>query len=188
MKVIKLHKNPVLNDRQVVKQLKAENREMQHLVYQYYAPNMLSVCRQYIKDLQHAEDVLLNGFLKVFTKINTYNQKGSFEGWIRKIMINECISYLRIKKNTFITDKFKDKPIAEEETQKRINTDKIQLAIDALKPELRLVFNLFVIEEYKHKEIAEILNITENASKLRYRKAKQQIKKSLKNKKSQYGK
>jgi len=188
LKVIKLHKNTILNDTEVVKQLIANNREIQHLVYTFYAPKMLSVCRQYINDFQHAEEVMLNGFLKVFTKINTYNQKGSFEGWIRKIMINECISYIRIKKNTFITDEFKDKPIAEEETQKRINTDEIQLAIDTLKPELRLVFNLFVIEEYKHKEIAEILNITENASKLRYKKAKQQIKKSLENKKLHYGK
>ena len=169
MKVIKLHNN--FNDKQTIKRLCKQDREIQQQVYTFYAPKMLSVCRQYIKDSHQAEEVLLNGFLKVFTKISSFNQKGSFEGWIRKIMVNECISFLRIKKNVFITHEYKEEIIDNpDEQEKIINSDYLQKIIDELKPDLRIVFNLFVIEECKHKEIAKMLNISENASKLRFKK------------------
>ncbi len=186
MKVISLHKKA--KQKNWISNLQKNNRETQHQVYTYFAPKMLGVCRQYIKDLQQAEEVLLNGFLKVFTKINSFNDKGSFEGWIRRIMINECINYLRVKKNIFISDKYKKEVIVNNEEEKSINTSYLQQQIDALKPELRIVFNLYVIEEYKHKEIAEMLQITENASKLRYRKAKQFLQKNINKKQLHYGK
>lgn len=187
MKVIKLHKH--FDNKQTIALLCKQDREMQHQVYTFYAPKMLGVCRQYIKDLQQAEEVMLNGFLKVFTKINSYSQKGSFEGWIRKIMVNECISFLRVKKNVFKTESYKDEIIEEDTTQDPIiNSDYLQKIIDELKPDLRIVFNLFVTEEYKHKEIAKMLNITKNASKLRYRKAKQFLQKKIQLKKTHYGK
>ncbi len=189
MKVISLHTN--YGNKKIIRQLQQNNREVQHKVYTYYAPKMLGVCRQYIKDLQQAEEVLLNGFLKVFTKINSYSGKGNFEGWIRRIMVNECISFLRVKKNIFlIDDNFNELDIqgTEIEEMNEQNPDYIQQLIDNLKPELRVVFNLFVIEEYKHKEIAELLNISENASKLRYRKAKQELQEQIKSKSLYYGK
>jgi len=189
LKVISLHNNIYSNN--IILKLRDNNREAQHQVYTFYAPKMLGVCRQYINDIHHAEEVLLNGFLKVFTKINSYNNKGSFEGWIRRIMVNECISYLRVKKNAFVTSDYKDEAIFEEEDTQEIDTTTInylQQLVDNLKPELRIVFNLFVIEEYKHKEIAEMLSITENASKIRLRKAKQKLREQVQLKNKHYGK
>ncbi|CAI8357645.1 MAG: ECF RNA polymerase sigma factor SigW [Polaribacter sp. SA4-10] len=93
MKIIKLHTNQTL----LIKKAVDSNSEAQKQLFDQYSPKMLGVCRQYVKDLHHAEDLLLQGFLKVFTNLATYKNKGSFEGWIRRIMVNTCISYLRKK-------------------------------------------------------------------------------------------
>lgn len=171
MKVINLHKKDY--SQEAINLLKKQNRDAQQMIYTKYAPKMLSVCRQYVKDLQHAEEVMLNGFFKVFTKIEKFESKGSFEGWIRRIMINESLSFLRLKKRLVFIE---DDSYFEEETLLEIEEDetvsKLQNLVDNLKTDLKVVFNLYVVEEYKHKEIAKILEITENASKLRYRKAK----------------
>ena len=98
-KVIKIN-----NDSQLIKQSLQNKKQAQKLLYEKYAPKMLSLCNYYIKDLQQAEEVMLNGFLKVFTKLNQYENKGSFEGWIMKIMVFECISYLRKKNQLVFTD------------------------------------------------------------------------------------
>lgn len=173
MKVIQLHKNSVQNQKKLVKKLKANRREAQQEVFELYSSKMLGVCRQYIRDLQHAEEIMLNGFLKTFTKIDSFKSKGSFEGWIRRIMINECISFLRVKQRMVFVedDSYFEEPI-ETKFEEDKYASKLQQLVDNLREDLRVVFNLFVVEEYKHKEIAETLGITENASKLRYKKAK----------------
>ncbi len=171
MKVIKLHKEDF--NKSTINLLKKQNNDAQQMVYVKYAPKMLGVCRQYIRDLQHAEEIMLNGFLKVFTKIEKFESKGSFEGWIRRIMVNESLSFLRLKKRlVFIEDDsyFEEEVVLEIEEDETVSA--LQNLVDNLKTDLKVVFNLYVVEEYKHKEIAEMLEITENASKLRYRKAK----------------
>ena len=179
MKVIQLHKKDF--NKRTIDLLKKQDRDAQQMVYTKYAPKMLSVCRQYIKDTHFAENIMLDGFLKVFTKIEKYQFKGSFEGWIRRIMINESISFLRLKKYLVFID---DDSFFKEETTIEVNeiesdndVSELQNLLDNLREDLRVVFNLFVVEEYKHKEIAEMLKITENASKLRYRKAKEVLQK-----------
>jgi len=171
LKVIKLHKEDF--NKSTINLLKKQNNDAQQMVYVKYAPKMLGVCRQYIRDLQHAEEIMLNGFLKVFTKIEKFESKGSFEGWIRRIMVNESLSFLRLKKRlVFIEDDsyFEEEVVLEIEEDETVSA--LQNLVDNLKTDLKVVFNLYVVEEYKHKEIAEMLEITENASKLRYRKAK----------------
>lgn len=171
MKVIKLHKEDF--NKSTINLLKKQNNDAQQMVYVKYAPKMLGVCRQYIRDLQHAEEIMLNGFLKVFTKIEKFESKGSFEGWIRRIMVNESLSFLRLKKRlVFIEDDsyFEEEVVLEIEEDETVSA--LQNLVDNLKTDLKVVFNLYVVEEYKHKEIAEMLEITENASKLRYKKAK----------------
>jgi len=170
LKVIRLHNK----EQNLVVKLQNKERDAQQEAFSLYAPKMLSVCRQYIKDFQNAEETMLNGFLKVFTKIDKFQSKGSFEGWIRKIMINESISFLRIKKRmVFIKDdRYFETPINPFTDE---NVTELQHLVDNLKDDLRVVFNLYVIEGYKHQDIADALNITENTSKLRYRKAKQQL-------------
>ena len=94
LKVIQLYKN---NTELINKAMKS-NREAQHILYELHAPKMLSICRYYIKDLQKAEEVMLNGFFKAFTNLKKFEDKGSFEGWLRKIMVRESISFLRTQK------------------------------------------------------------------------------------------
>ena len=91
MKVIQLHNN----EKELIKKAVKSNREAQHLLFEWHAPKMLSVCRYYIKDIHRAEEAMLNGFFKVFDKLYTFNGQGSFEGWIRRIMVRESKSYLR---------------------------------------------------------------------------------------------
>ena len=97
MKVIHLHQQ----EKELIQLAVENNRQAQHQLYANFSPKMLSVCRQYIKDVHHAEDVMITAFMKVFTNIKKFEHKGSFEGWIRRIMVNECIDYVRVKKNNF---------------------------------------------------------------------------------------
>lgn len=179
MKVIKLHKNDF--NQSTINLLLKNNRDAQQMVYSKYASKMMSICRQYIKDKQHAEEIMLNGFLKVFTKIDNYKSKGSFEGWVRRIMINECISFLRLKKRLVFVedDSFFTEEVAIDYEVNKVSI--LQTLVDNLRDDIKVVFNLFVVEDYKHREIAEILGITENASKLRYRKAKEIVQKQYNN-------
>lgn len=100
MKVINLHQI----ERQLIEQAVANNRQAQQQLYAKFSPKMLGVCRQYVSDLHHAEDVMITAFMKVFTNLNKFEHKGSFEGWIRRIMVNECIDFIRVKKNVFKTN------------------------------------------------------------------------------------
>lgn len=182
MKVIQLHKKEY--NQSTINLLKKQNSDAQEMVYSKYAPKMLGVCRQYIQDTQNAEEIMLQGFFKVFTKIEKFESKGSFEGWIRKIMVNECITFLRLKKRlVFVEDDsfFTEEHSEEIEITPDEKASKLQWLVDNLREDLRIVFNLYVMEEYKHREIAEILKITENASKLRYRKAKLILKENYNN-------
>ena len=147
-------------------QLAADNnRQAQQLIYASYAPKMLGVCRQYVKDIHHAEDVMITAFMKVFSSLPNFEHKGSFEGWIRRIMINESISYIRANKKISFLD---DEQYSEEFTnsiESQFNVEEIQLLIDALPDGYKMVFNLYVIEGYKHHEIAELLSISAGTSK-----------------------
>ncbi|MFM2265363.1 MAG: hypothetical protein RLZ77_783, partial [Bacteroidota bacterium] len=147
-------------------QLAADNnRQAQQLIYASYAPKMLGVCRQYVKDIHHAEDVMITAFMKVFSSLSNFEHKGSFEGWIRRIMINESISYIRAnKKISFLDDEQYSEEFANS-IESQFNVEEIQLLIDALPEGYKMVFNLYVIEGYKHQEIAELLSISAGTSK-----------------------
>lgn len=172
MKVIALHKN----EQQLISEAIANNRQAQQQLYTKYASKMLSVCRQYIKDIHHAEDVMITGFMKMFTSLKKFEHKGSFEGWIKRIMIHECIDYLRVKKNSFNHKDIDDVIYSEEEDNYEMegdfSIDDIQLLIDNLPEGYKMVFNLYIIEGYKHNEIAELLNISEGTSKSQLSHAK----------------
>ena len=161
MKVINLHQE----EKELIELAVENNRHAQHQIYSKFSPKMLSVCRQYIKDLQQAEDVMITAFMKVFTNLKYFEHKGSFEGWIRRIMINECISYIRVQKKVKFIE---DENYYEESfnnIESKFSVDDIQFLIDSLPDGYRMVFNLYAIEGYKHQEIAELLGINEGTSK-----------------------
>ena len=149
-----------------------QKREAQQVLFERYSPKMLGVCRQYVKDVHHAEELMLSGFLKVFTHISKFKNEGSFEGWIRRIMVNTCISYLRKKNPIQLTDEdfvFNDQAT---ENLESTELEDIQKMIDALPIGYKMVFNLYAIEGYKHAEIAEELGITVSTSKSQLFKAR----------------
>lgn len=170
MKVIPLHNN--LSE--LIRKAANHNREAQHILYEVHAPKMLSVCRYYIKDIQQAEEAMLNGFFKAFTHLQNFKNEGSFEGWLRKIMVREAISFLRQQKHIeFAVDDFGFHNESANNIQSGIETNDIQQCIDELPEGYKMVFVMYVIEGYKHHEIAELLQISEGTSKSQLFKAKQ---------------
>ena len=161
MKVIQLHNE----EKELIDLAIANNRSAQQKLYSKYSPKMLSVCRQYIKDIQQAEDIMVTAFMKMFTNLEKFEFNGSFEGWIRRIMVNESISFLRVQKKvkfiedeTFFEERFNN-------IESQYSVDEIQSLIDNLPDGYKMVFNLYAIEGFKHHEIATMLNINEGTSK-----------------------
>lgn len=175
MKVITLHQD----EKKWIEQAKQNNRHAQHQIYQKFAPKMLGVCRQYVKDLQQAEDVMITAFMKVFTQLHYFEFKGSFEGWIRKIMVHEAISFLRVQKEVHFSEDIVSKEDSWDDINQQIDLDQIQYIIDSLPDGYRMVFNLYVVEGYKHHEIAKLLGIQEGTSKSQLSHARKMLQKLL---------
>ncbi len=175
MKVINLHQD----EKNIIQLAVENNRQAQQQLYVKFSPKMLGVCRQYIKDLQQAEDVMITAFMKMFTNLKTFEHKGSFEGWIRRIMVNECISFIRVQKQVKFIE---DETFFEERLDSFDNlysVEQIQFFIDQLPDGYRMVFNLFAIEGYKHHEIAKMLGINEGTSKSQLAHARKVLQKEV---------
>ncbi len=177
LKIITLHSN----EKFWIKKAVAQDARAQKVLYEKYAPKMLSVCRQYIKDLQFAEDVMIGGFVKVFQNIGSFQHRGSFEGWVRRIMVRESISYLR-KKQFVVFDEevFKNREVENSSNSGAWDLDYIQTQIDTLPEGYKMVFLLYAVEGYKHNEIAEMLKISEGTSKSQLYKARKMLQEKLK--------
>jgi len=163
---------------ELINQVQNNNRVAQKQLFDQFSPTMLSTCRQYIKDLHNAEDVMLCAFMKVFQNINQYRNDGSFEGWIRKIMIRESLSFLRSKKELDFIEDASQSVLSVVSDSYEISND-YQRLIDDLPKGCRYVFVLNVIEGYKHQEIAEMLNISVGTSKSQLAYAKKLLKQQI---------
>tara|TARA_B110000305_G_scaffold242116_1_gene320072 strand:+ start:16094 stop:16666 length:573 start_codon:yes stop_codon:yes gene_type:complete len=167
------------------------DRRSQEELFKLFYGKMLGVCMRYARDRDTAEEMLQEGFIKIFDKLEAFDYKGSFEGWIRRIVSNTAIDNIRkSKKNPLLTDNDEDfklggsDPIVENEEIQFLGR-KAGIALEAvqnLSPAYRAVFNLHVMEEYTHKEIAEILGISEGTSKSNLSKAKMNLQRTLKEK------
>lgn len=160
----------------LVQQLLQQNRHAQKKLYSMYAPKMLAVCKYYIQDNHYAEDVMINGFLKVFTKIDSYNFTGSFEGWIRKIMTRECLTFLKKEQHITYTESINHDDNIDLEEEALLSQEIIDKAISQLPTGYRTVLLLHIMEEYTHKKIASLLHISESTSKSQLFKAKKMLK------------
>ena len=144
------------------------DRHSQSQLYELFAPTMFVVCLRYSANREEAEEILQEGFLKVFEFIHQFRFAGSFEGWIRKIMVNCALQKYRSKKhlhalvNIEATD-FDD--LYDDDIITQLNTKELLKMVQLLSPAYRMVFNLYVFEGMKHREIAEQLNISEGTSK-----------------------
>ncbi|MES2487095.1 MAG: RNA polymerase sigma factor [Bacteroidota bacterium] len=181
MKVIALHQQ----EKDLIGLAAENNRHAQQQVYSKFAPKMLGVCRQYIKDVHLAEDVMITAFMKVFSNLKNFEHKGSFEGWIRRIMVNECISCLRVqKKVSYLEDEYYTEDTFNN-IESGLSVDDIQNLIDGLPNGYKMVFNLYAIEGYKHQEIATMLGISEGTSKSQLSHARKMLQ-ELVNKQKNY--
>jgi RNA polymerase sigma-70 factor (ECF subfamily) len=174
--------------REIVEGCIANNRKCQEQLFKLFYGKMLSVCIRYIPDRDSAQEVLQEGFIKVFDKIGAFDHKGSLEGWVRRIVVNTAIDHIRkSKKDPFRTDQDDDfklgasDPMVEMEELQLLEL-KAELAMEAiqqLSPAYRTVFSLYVLEDYSHKEIAEKLGISEGTSKSNLAKAKMNLQRIL---------
>ena len=170
-----------LTDAQLIEGLRREDRRCQRRLYERYSGLFFSVCLRYLKQGDAAEDAMVEGFFKVMTKIGSYTGQGNFEGWMRRIMINECLMRLRKQKSLGMTVELEDHSLPPEPAgvlEALAGADILQL-LDRLPTGYRTVFNLYVVEGYKHREIAEELGISINTSKSQLILAKKRLRELL---------
>lgn len=166
-----------MTEQDIINACKKGERTAQKWIYNRYAAAMLGVCRRYVVSKEDAEDVLLEGFFKVLTKIDQFSGQGSFEGWIRRIIVNEALMFLRKKNHLALASSLEaiDIPTIEGNPVEELKAADILKLLATLPDGYRTVFNLYVIEGYKHREIAELLGISINTSKSQLILAKQKM-------------
>lgn len=170
-----------MTEQALIEACKRENPRAQKKLYDRYAPMAMGVCMRYVRHREDAEDVMVEALFKVLTHIQQYKGDGSFEGWIRRIVVNESLMFLRRRHNFNMTvelDQVKEPGVPVGIVSKLAAEDILSL-MDELPTGYRTVFNLYVIEGYKHREIAEMLGISINTSKSQLILAKKRMQELL---------
>jgi RNA polymerase sigma factor (sigma-70 family) len=166
----------------LIKGCLAKDRSSQRKIYEIYGASMMGLCLRYSKNREEAEEVLQDGFLQMFRNIGQFQFKGSFEGWLRRIMINCALQRYRGKLNHFNIVSLSDQHdflSAETDLIDRLSEKEMIELIQTLPPAYRMVFNLYVFDGMKHREIAALLHVTEGTSKSNLSDARQILKRRL---------
>lgn len=163
----------------LIKQCANNDRKAQKEIYQLFAGKLFSICLKYSKNKQEAQDNFQDGFIVIFEKIGQFNFKGSFEGWLKRVMVNTVLLKYR-KKNVLniVTEDIPDEVIVEVDDDE-ISLDFLLNLINELPDRYRLVFNLYALDGYSHKEISEILLIAEGTSKSNLARARAILKQKI---------
>lgn len=180
---------------ELIEACKKGERSAQKRVFEKFQPQLMGTCLRYTKDQDRAKDILQEAFIKIFSNIEKFEDTGSFEGWMRRVVVNTAIDHLRKKKNDHVflgedssPEEHRDEQldeeedVKEEEAFKQAKAQEIIEALQHLSPGYRAVFNLYVVENYSHKEIAEMLDINIGTSKSNLAKAKRNLRELLANK------
>lgn len=156
------------------------DRKSQHELYNLYAGKAYAICMRYASNPHDAQDMLQEGFIKVFTKIGTFRWDGSLEGWIKRIFIHTCIEVIR-KKNRKLTFEIDHIEVPDKELNgfEKIGMKELLSLIQGLPDGYRAVVNLFLVEGFSHKEISELVGIAESTSKSQWAKAKVLLQKQI---------
>ena len=157
-------------------------RSFQKLLYDKYAPILMGICIRYANTTDEAEDVLQDSFVKIFKEIHRFEKKGSFEGWLKRIVINTAITNYRKNQKRYNyqdIDDFNSQQHSVSMYESDFTHEELLNIIKELPEGYRVVFNLYAIEGYKHKEIAELLGIDVATSKSQYSRAKKAIRKKM---------
>ncbi len=167
-------RNQNITESDLIKGCLDDNRRMQEELYNRFSPRMYAVCLRYAANTEEAQDILQEGFIKVFKKLESFRGEGSFEGWIRRVIVNTAIEHFRRKKYfTPVTEK-EENTIEGQYTSALddLAAKDIMALVQELSPGYRTVFNMYVVEGYSHKEIANMLGISEGTSKSQLSRAK----------------
>jgi RNA polymerase sigma factor (sigma-70 family) len=171
-----------MNVSELVKEAKQGSTAAQKCLFDQFADKMLLVCQRYVKNPEDAEELLLDGFYKFFTRMSSFTYQGdaALYAWLKKIMINECLMFLRAKNVfTIVTDATPEDIPLQEEAFNNLSADEIFKLIVQLPVGYRTVFNLYAVEGMNHGEIAGLLNISEGTSRSQFSKAKVLLQKIL---------
>jgi RNA polymerase sigma factor (sigma-70 family) len=172
-----------LTDRleKIIKGCIAGDSHCQEELYMLLSPGMYALCLQYASDADEANDFLQEGFIRVFTKISSYRWEGSFEGWVRKIIVNTALQMIRKKKQMFVLNEelTEDASYEVPAVQGELDKEDLLMMIRNLPVNQRIVFNLFVIEGYNHSEIAKLTGMPENTSKSHLHRARTGLKEMI---------
>ncbi|WP_019989571.1 RNA polymerase sigma factor [Rudanella lutea] len=178
------------SETQLVKALQQNESRAQKAVYERYAGKMMAVCTRYIANRSDAEEVMIDGFMRAYERIGQFREEGSFEGWLRRIMVTESLMYLRRTKawrQAISLDEVAEEPDYEWADQ-ALKTDDLLRLVGQLPEGYRTIFNLYAIEGYSHQEIAQELSISEGTSKSQLSRARAWLQASLaKLEKENYG-
>lgn len=165
---------------ELIEKCRQRNAGAQKVLYELFARKMLGVCMRYTSDLETARDWLQEGFVTVFEMLHTFNGSGSFEGWVRRIMVNTALQHLRQKvvfQETTDIASYESSLVSEYSVLETLSANDLMNIINSLPPGFRTVFNLYAIEGYSHKEISEMLHISEGCSRSQYSRARKQLQK-----------
>lgn len=173
----------MMSDRQIIEGCIRHDRKAQKVLYEKYSRFLHGICLRYVADKAEAEDILQESFLKVFLNIRDYSGSGSFTGWLRKIVVNTAITYyhknLKFRYHLEIEEYVSVETGTTSFEEDFFTSDELYKILNELPKGYRLIFNLYAVEGYKHKEIAELLEIDVNTSKSQYSRAKSVIRKKL---------
>jgi len=175
--------NHFLEDHDIIRGCLQNNPSMQKMLYDKYAAKLFGIALRYAHEQEEAKDILQDGFVKVFQNLSKYKGTGAFEGWLRRIIVNTAIEHYRKKNNTYEIQDTHEESVTDRDIsalEKMAAADILKM-VKALPNGYRTVFNLFAIEGYSHKEIAEMLNISEGTSKSQYARAKGLLQEKIKN-------
>ncbi len=167
-------RNQIIPESDLINGCLQGNRRMQEELYRRFSPRMYAVCLRYAGNAEEAEDILQEGFIKVFKKLDSFRGEGSFEGWIRRIFVNTAIEHFRRKRYLMPVTEKEENTIEGKYTSvlDELGAKDIMALIQELSPGYRTVFNMYVVEGYTHKEIADMLGISEGTSKSQLSRAK----------------
>jgi RNA polymerase sigma-70 factor (ECF subfamily) len=173
----------MMSDQQIIEGCAKHNRKAQQVLYDKYSRLLLGVCLRYASDKAEAEDILQDSFLKIFFNIEDYSGTGSFIGWLRKVTVNTAITHyhknLKYRYHVDIDEFVSDETGVSSFEEDFFTSDELFKVLNELPTGYRMVFNLYAVEGYKHKEIAEMLGIDTNTSKSQYSRAKSVIREKL---------
>ena len=171
-----------MDELQLIEGCRKGDRRAQKALYETFSRKMMSVCLRYVSDWETARDLLQEGFVKVFTHIDSYTGNGSFEGWIRKIFVNSALEHLRhanVLRESTDLDQTAEVAQTDSSPLSDISAAELMQLVQSLPAGFRTIFNLFAIEGYSHKEISERLHITESTSRSQYTRAKQLLQRKV---------